>query len=107
MLKKKTNLLDKSKPVKPAETFDRSNLYSVPKVEKEVKVASKKGKRSSVSCFQDTKNKLHALMTITDTKNVDDMIELLISNYQDVMTDDELTSFNFMVKTMNKSTIKR
>ena len=58
--KKKSNLLKPSTPAQPAQTYTRQNIYSVAnsdalptKVLPEAK--SVRGKRTSISCFQDTK----------------------------------------------------
>ncbi|MDT2844646.1 DUF5388 domain-containing protein [Vagococcus lutrae] len=66
-----------------------------------------RGKRSSISCFQDTKNKLQALNTILMTKNVDEVIEKMIDSYLDVMSEEEVKEFRLIVKSLDKRTIKK
>lgn len=108
---KKSNLLNRSNPVEPNTTYNRSNLYSVAadnvkKPAKKIESEAKRGKRTSVSCFQDTKNKLQSLITIMNTKNVDDVIDKLIDSYLEVMSDDETNEFRLITKSLNKRTIK-
>lgn len=110
--KKKSNLLKPSMPAQPAQTYTRQNIYSVAnsdalptKVLPEAK--SVRGKRTSISCFQDTKNSLQALITIMDKKNVDEVVESLVDAYKDLMSDEELNEFRLIRKSLDKRTIKR
>ena len=110
--KKKSNLLKPSTPAQPAQTYTRQNIYSVENSDTQMaKVASGiktgRGKRTSISCFQDTKNSLQALITMMDKKNVDEVVETLIDSYADLMSDEELNEFRLIRKSLNKRTIKR
>lgn len=112
--RKKSNLLKPSSPAKPAQTYTRENIYSIKeniqteKLKKSGKDSKNiRGKRTSVSCFQDTKNSLQALITIMDTKNMDEVIEKLIDSYTEVLSDEELNEFRLITKSLDKRTIKR
>ncbi|MFW3654636.1 DUF5388 domain-containing protein [Vagococcus fluvialis] len=110
--KKKSNLLKPSTPAQPTQTYTRQNIYSVSDTEEKKapvipEVKSGRGKRTSISCFQDTKNSLQALITIMDTKNVDEVVENLIDSYTELMSDEELNEFRLIRKSLDKRTIKR
>lgn len=110
--KKKSNLLKPSTPAQPAKTYTRQNIYSVENSDLQPtkaipEVKSSRGKRTSISCFQDTKNSLQALITIMDKKNVDEVVESLIDSYKDLMSDEELNEFRLIRKSLDKRTIKR
>lgn len=105
--KKTSNLLEPSKTVIPEKTFSRSNIYTVADKPKKKSDKISRGKRSSISCFQDTKNKLQALNTILMTKNVDEVIEKMIDSYLDVMSEEEVKEFRLIVKSLDKRTIKK
>lgn len=110
--KKKSNLLKPSTPAQPAQTYTRQNIYSVTDTESVAKTPTPeiklgRGKRTSISCFQDTKNSLQALITIMDTKNVDEVVENLIDSYTELMSDEELNEFRLIRKSLDKRTIKR
>lgn len=107
--KKKSNLLNPSKPAQPTETYGRDKIYAVTNdVEKQpVVIKNSRGKRTSISCFQDTKNRLQSLITMMDAKNVDEVVERLIDSYTGVMSDEELNEFRLICKSLDKRTIKR
>ena len=112
MNKKKSNLLKPSTPAQPTQTYTRQNIYSVKNSDTnavqaipEVKLG--RGKRTSISCFQDTKNSLQALITIMDKKNVDEVVENLIDSYAELMSNEELNEFRLIRKSLDKRTIKR
>lgn len=105
--KQKSNLLKSSSPATPTNTYQRSNIYTVSDVDAVEVPKNTRGKRTSVSCFQDTKNKLHSLITIMDTKNVDEVIDKLIDSYLEVMSDEEVNEFRLIAKSLDKRTIKR
>lgn len=105
--KNKKHLLEPSETVTPEKTFARNSIYTI--ADKPTKKVPKnsRGKRSSISCFQDTKNKLQALNTILMTKNVDEVIEKMIDSYLDVMSEEEVKEFRLIVKSLDKRTIKK
>lgn len=109
--KRKSNLLKPSTPAQPTQTYTRENIYSVadtePKVSTTPEMKNSRGKRTSISCFQDTKNSLQALITIMDKKNVDEVVENLIDAYTELMSDEELNEFRLIRKSLDKRTIKR
>lgn len=110
--KRKSNLLKPSTPAQPTQTYTRQNIYSVTDTEPTVKINTPelkmgRGKRTSISCFQDTKNSLQALITIMDTKNVDEVVEKLIDSYTDLMSEEERNEFRLIRKSLDKRTIKR
>ncbi|UUV99917.1 DUF5388 domain-containing protein [Vagococcus luciliae] len=112
--RKKSNLLQPSSPATPNQTYTRENIYSVNENTQSEKLKktmmdskNSRGKRTSVSCFQDTKNSLQALITIMDTKNIDEVIENLIDSYTEVLSDEELNEFRLIRKSLDKRTIKR
>ena len=112
--KKKSNLLRPSTPAQPSQTYTRKNIYSVTDTEEKSSIPAPtpgpkggRGKRTSISCFQDTKNSLQALITIMETKNVDEVIEKLIDSYTDLMSDEERNEFRLIRKSLDKRTIKR
>lgn len=103
--KPKSNLLKPSESVSPQKTYTRENIYSVSE-DKSIKTINEtknlRGKRTSISCFQDTKNRLQALLTILDTKNVDDVLEKLINSYTDLMSLEEQNEFRLICKSLDK-----
>lgn len=110
--KKKSNLLKPSKPAQPDNTYSRDKIYSVmdevaPATPSATKIKNSRGKRTSISCFQDTKNRLQSLITMMDAKNVDEVVERLIDSYSELMSDEELNEFRLICKSLDKRTIKR
>ncbi|MGX7015004.1 DUF5388 domain-containing protein [Vagococcus silagei] len=109
--KPKSNLLNPSTPAQPTQTYNREKIYSVSEPEiKNDKVASQKsprGKRTSISCFQDTKNSLQALITIMDTKSVDEVVENLVDSYLDLLSEEEAYEYRLIRKSLDKRTIRK
>lgn len=106
---KKSNLLKPSSPAQPKATFAREKIYSVSNIDEtnttEKKIQLNRGKRTSISCFQDTKNRLQALITIMNTKNVDEVLEKLIDSHTEMMSEEELTEFKLIYRSLDKRTI--
>lgn len=110
--KKKSNLLKPSPLDKLGQTYTRQNIYSIAELENKTARVSlepklARGKRTSISCFQDTKNSLQALITIMGSKNVDEVVGKLIDSYTQLLSDEELNEFRLIQKSLDKRTIKR
>lgn len=106
-IKKKSNLLSRTNSAQPEVSFDRNKIYSVTEKTIANNNESNKGKRTSLSVFQDTKNMIQAIITLSDARNADDVINMLINNYIDIMSEEEINEFKRMKKTLDNKTIGR
>lgn len=110
--KKKGSLLQRKEEIKPKESFSRDSIYTVTKTEdassKNKEISRKKivDKTTTIRCSATTSNRLNAIVTSFGLDSVNELLEILIDNYETSLTPDERREIKTLVEVYSRKSKK-
>jgi N-methylhydantoinase B/oxoprolinase/acetone carboxylase alpha subunit len=110
--KKKGSLLQRKEEIKPKESFSRDSIYTVTKTEdassKNKEISRKKivDKTTTIRCSATTSNRLNAIVTSFGLDSVNELLEILIDNYETSLTPDERREIKTLVEVYGRKAKK-
>ena len=110
--KKKGSLLQRKEEIKPKESFSRDSIYTVTKTEdassKNKELSRKKtvDKTTTIRCSATTSNRLNAIVTSFGLDSVNELLEILIENYETSLTPDERREIKTLVEVYGRKAKK-
>lgn len=110
--KKKGSLLQRKEEIKPKESFSRDSIYTVTKTEdassKNKELSRKKtvDKTTTIRCSATTSNRLNAIVTSFGLDSVNELLEILIDNYETSLTPDERREIKTLVEVYSRKSKK-
>lgn len=109
----KRNLLERKEEVKPKEAFNRASLFTVDESQqdqfdkkKEPIQKSSKGKTTTIRCAADTSHRLNAIITSFSLNSVNELLEILLDNYEASLTQDERREIKTLQEVYQRKSIK-
>lgn len=109
----KRNLLERKEDVKPKEAFNRSSLFTVEASQKESldqkKEATRKkskGTTTTIRCAADTSHRLNAIVTSFSLDSVNELLEILLDNYEASLTQDERREIKTLLEVYQRKSAK-
>ena len=111
--KGKRNLLERKEEVIPQQSFNRSSLFTVNEAQ-QTNVESKKdtprkktkGTTTTIRCAIDTSHRLNAIVTSFNLDSVNELIEILLDNYEASLTTDERREIKTLLEVYQRKTKK-
>jgi len=111
--KGKRNLLERKEEVKPKEAFNRSSLFTVDESQKnshnqnkEVPTNKNKLKTTTIRCAADTSHRLNALVTSFSLDSVNELLDILLDNYEASLTNDERREIKTLIEVYQRKSMK-
>lgn len=109
----KRNLLERKEDVKPKEAFNRSSLFTVEASQKESLDQKKeaprkktKGTTTTIRCAADTSHRLNAIVTSFSLDSVNELLEILLDNYEASLTQDERREIKTLLEVYQRKSAK-
>lgn len=111
--REKRNLLERKEEVKPQQSFNRSSLFTVNEAEhtnedqkKDTTRKKAKSKTTTIRCAADTSYRLNAIVTSFNLDSVNELIEILLDNYEASLTTDERREIKTLLEVYQRKTKK-
>lgn len=111
--KGKRNLLERKEEVKPQQSFNRSSLFTVNEYQKTNVEQNKdslrkkeKSKTTTIRCSADTSHRLNAIVTSFNLDSVNELIEILLDNYEASLTTDERREIKTLLEVYQRKSKK-
>jgi hypothetical protein len=111
--KERRNLLERKEEVKPQQSFNRSSLFTVNESEhtnedkkKDTSRKKIKSKTTTIRCAADTSHRLNAIVTSFNLDSVNELIEILLDNYEASLTTDERREIKTLLEVYQRKSKK-
>ena len=111
--KGKRNLLERKEEVKPQQSFNRSSLFTVNESQqtngdpkKDVPRKKERGTTTTIRCATDTSHRLNAIVTSFNLDSVNELIEILLDNYEASLTTDERREIKTLLEVYQRKSKK-
>lgn len=111
--KGKRNLLERKEEVKPKQSFNRSTLYTVNEPQqddhdqkREAPRKKEKSTTTTIRCATNTSHRLNALVTSFNLDSVNELLEILLDNYEASLTQDERREIKTLLEVYQRKSRK-
>lgn len=111
--KDKRNFLERKEEVKPLQSFNRSSLFTVNETQQtndgqkmNAFRKKEKSKTTTIRCTSDTSHRLNAIVTSFNLDSVNELIEILLDNYEASLTTDERREIKTLLEVYQRKTKK-
>lgn len=100
--KNTSNLIERKGDIKPNTTFSRNSLFSTDEPVTKKKSISKE-KQTTLRVSESVSLDIKSLMLLTDTNNANEMLTILLDNYQTDLSVEEIAEFKQIKKILGKN----
>ncbi|WP_382549275.1 hypothetical protein [Streptomyces sp. NPDC057131] len=101
-----SNLLNKDKKIQrvenkpPENTYNPNNIFTVEQTKK--KEEKVKEKPTSIRLSKNSQQRLNTLVKILDKENVDQVLDLLLTNYESTLSKEKKKNYETLLKLLSK-----